>query len=135
MQRRHGGLKGSATGLAALPSDPRPNGGLHAAQPHAELGPCWTTTFVSRSPIWCPESFVGEIRASGADFVLAGAFGVSLAVVNESCHSVDIKKDVDSVIVGCLADVQDWVMVLLVDDDDADRVFGLVDDRAVGGNL
>jgi hypothetical protein len=91
--------------------------------------------FANPSPIGCLESFVGEIRALCLDLVLAGAFGVSVGVVNESCHSVDIEQDVDSVIVGCFADVQDWVMALLVDDDDADGVFGLVDDCAVGGDL
>ena len=91
--------------------------------------------FLGPSPIGCSESFVGEIRALGVDLVLAGAFGDSLGVVNESRHSVDIEKEVDSLIVGCFADVQDWVMVLLVNDDDADGVFGLVDDCAVGGDL
>ena len=109
--------------------------GSSRAAAHAEPGRLWTSVFVRLSPIGCSESFVGEILALGVDLVLAGAFGVSLGVVSESRHSVDIEKDVDSVIVGCFADVQDWAMVLLVHDDDADGVFGLVDDCAVGGDL
>jgi hypothetical protein len=91
--------------------------------------------FVNPLPIGCKENSVGEIFALGVDLVLALAFGVSLGVVNELCHLVDIDTDVDSVIVGCFADVQDWIMVLLVDDDDADGVIGLVDDCAVSGDL
>jgi hypothetical protein len=94
-----------------------------------------TSMFVNPLPIGCKECFVGEVLALGVDLVLAAARGLTLGVVDESCHSVDIEQDVDSVIVGCFADVQDWVMVLLVNDDDADGVFGLVDDCAVGGDL
>ena len=95
----------------------------------------WGRLAVNSSPIGCPKRLVGEILALGVDLVLAGAFGDSLGVVNESRHPVEIEKDVDSLIVGCFAEVQDRVMVLLVYDDNANGVFGLVDGCAVGGDL